>query len=258
MGRGSKGIRPLCSELSQPHLNLTAGLDVLYPAGARGEIIAMKLYLVRHGQSIGNKKGFVQGQKASVDLGLTELGQLQAQLVAERFAEAGITALYTSPLPRSAETASYIGQACGLEPLSREWLKEVCYGILEGLSLAETATHCPGIFDPQWRLHNDIPGGETRPDVYRRARMALQELLSGHSGDDAICAVAHGEFLSKLIDVMLGVPEIGFPRYMVANSSVTEFAHYPPGSDDAIWVCHCIGDISHIEALKSPEGEDGW
>ncbi len=218
----------------------------------------MKLYLVRHGQSVGNEKGFVQGQKASVDLGLSELGRLQGQLVAERLAEAGISAIYTSPLPRSAETASCIGQACGLEPLSREWLKEVCYGVLEGLSLAETETHCPGIFDPQWRLHNDVPGGETRRDVYRRARMALQELLSAHRGGDVICAVSHGEFLSKLIDVMLGAPEIGFPRYMVANSSVTEFAQYPPDSAAAVWVCRCIGDISHIEALKSPEGEDGW
>ena len=244
--------------MPQLYLNPTAGLHHLCLTGHHGEMLNMKLYLVRHGQSIGNEKGFVQGQKQSVDLGLSELGRLQAQLVGERLADAGLTALYTSPLPRSAQTASYIGQACGLEPLSRDWLKEVCYGVLEGLSLAETATHCPGIFDPQWRLHNDVPGGEMRRDVYRRARMALRELLSAHRGGDVICAVSHGEFLGKLIDVMLGAPEIGFPRYMVANSSVTEFAHYPPGSDDAVWVCRCLGDISHIEALKSPEGEDGW
>ncbi len=217
----------------------------------------MKLYLVRHGQSVGNECGHLQGQDASFDKGLSELGKQQSQKVGERMAEAGITALYTSPLPRAAQTAARIASACTLQATQRDWLKEVSYGELEGRPKEETLKLCPQAYDPHWRRENNVPGGEPFRDSYMRARTAISALTADRDQEDVICLVTHGEFLSRLIDTLLEASEVGFPRYLLDNASVTHFVRHPH-DERGVWLCHYMGDTSHLRGLGSPAGKDGW
>ncbi len=217
----------------------------------------MKLYLVRHGQSVGNERGHLQGQDASFDKGLSELGKQQSQKVGQRMAAAGLTALYTSPLPRAAQTAAWIASACRLQARERDCLKEVSYGDLEGRSKAETFRLCPQAYDPHWRRENHVPGGEPIARSYSRARAAIRTLTAAHDQEDVICLVTHGEFLSRLIDTLLEATEVGFPRYLLDNASVTHFARHP-GDERGVWLCHYMGDTGHLRGLGSPAGKDGW
>ncbi len=217
----------------------------------------MKLYLVRHGQSVGNENGNVQGRKRDIDGGLSGLGKRQAALVAARLAEAGLTVLYSSPLPRATETAQFIADACELQIEKRDWLVELSYGELEGRPQAETRRLYPGVYDPRWRQNNDIPGGESRSSCYARARAGIDELTAAHDGAETACLVTHGEFLSRLVDALLGMPEAGFPRFTVDNSSVTHLIRSPAGSD-GLWICRYVGDTSHLRGLDSPAGRNGW
>jgi broad specificity phosphatase PhoE len=90
----------------------------------------VELDIVRHGQSTNNAS--TDPQERVCDPPLTELGQLQAEMVAQYLATGsrlasweeerdngggyGITRLYCSPMWRALQTAQYIGRALALAP----------------------------------------------------------------------------------------------------------------------------------------------
>ena len=61
----------------------------------------MKLYFVRHGQTLWNTKKMFQGIKNS---NLTDLGKEQARKLKESLKDINFTHYYTSPLGRAIET----------------------------------------------------------------------------------------------------------------------------------------------------------
>jgi broad specificity phosphatase PhoE len=74
----------------------------------------MRLYFVRHGQSVAN----VQMVISNRDLfhPLTELGRQQAEALAQSLAEVPVAALYSSPIVRAAQTAQIGEMISGFEP----------------------------------------------------------------------------------------------------------------------------------------------
>ena len=67
----------------------------------------MIFYLIRHGESLYNAEGRIQGQS---DVALSPLGLLQAQAIAEALADETIDAIFASPLRRAWQTAEPIAQ----------------------------------------------------------------------------------------------------------------------------------------------------
>lgn len=65
----------------------------------------MRLYLIRHGETIWNEKGLWQG---IADVPLNEKGKDQAKKLAERLKR--VDAIYSSPLKRCLETAREIAE----------------------------------------------------------------------------------------------------------------------------------------------------
>ncbi len=65
----------------------------------------MKLYFIRHGESEGNKQGKIQG---TMDFPLSDLGERQADAVAEFTKSLSIDQIYTSDLTRALHTAQAI------------------------------------------------------------------------------------------------------------------------------------------------------
>ena len=64
-----------------------------------------RLLIVRHGETVWNAEGRIQGHS---DTSLSERGVLQAQAVAERLADTQIDAAYSSDLVRASDTAKKI------------------------------------------------------------------------------------------------------------------------------------------------------
>ena len=62
----------------------------------------MKLYLIRHGQTLWNQEGKIQGK---TDIPLNDEGRKQAGLLAEAMENRPVGAVYSSPLKRAFETA---------------------------------------------------------------------------------------------------------------------------------------------------------
>ena len=98
-----------------------------------------RLYLVRHGESIWNRDGIVQGQAGP---GLTERGHDQARhLAAWLEREVGDdVAFVSSDLDRCRETAAPFAAALDREPVLDEELRERHFGTWQGATREEPAS----------------------------------------------------------------------------------------------------------------------
>ena len=94
----------------------------------------LHILLVRHGETEWNKERRYQGQ---VDIPLSIIGKQQAALVAESLEGRKIDVIYASDLKRAWQTASAITQKNGLDISSEPRLREMGFGVLEGLTWDE-------------------------------------------------------------------------------------------------------------------------
>ncbi len=65
----------------------------------------MRIYLVRHGQTIRGREETFRGR---MDAPLDDIGRGQAAAAAKALREANLTSVYTSPLSRAVDTARAI------------------------------------------------------------------------------------------------------------------------------------------------------
>ncbi len=142
-----------------------------------------RLYLLRHGQTLFNKKDIVQGQ---CDSRLTELGEKQGAAAGKYFRDHRIEfdRVYTSDLPRTEETLAqfYDGDYRRLKGL-----RERSYGIYEGdsnMSVLNLFDNCRDQFD---RL-----GLETDESLTKRMTDTLSEIMD-EEGVNTVLAVSHGD-----------------------------------------------------------------
>jgi len=164
----------------------------------------MTLLVVRHGQTDWNTAGRFRGR---TDLGLNEAGLRQAQLVARRMAaEYQPTAIYSSPLRSSLQTAEAIGDRVGLEPLVDNGLLDLDYGDFAGLNSAEAEASYPDLYRT-WVLAPHVirfPNGESVAQV--RARVAdLAGRLSGGHGGQQVVLVSHVIVIRTLLCSLIGM-----------------------------------------------------
>ncbi len=68
-------------------------------------------YIIRHGESVYNAEGRIQGQS---DVPLSDLGRKQSEAVAAAMAARPVEAVYSSPLRRAVETTPAGGGPVGV------------------------------------------------------------------------------------------------------------------------------------------------
>ena len=79
-------------------------------AGDQFEFGVSPFYFVRHGETNDSRVGVLQGRR---DTELNATGRRHAEVVGGRMAEAGLAAIYASPLARAWQTASIISILTG-------------------------------------------------------------------------------------------------------------------------------------------------
>lgn len=170
-----------------------------------------KIFLVRHGeiQIEGNGKRYI-GQ---MDLPLSERGIVQAQNLREKLGQADITAVFSSDLRRSFETAQIIAEPHRIEVESRVELREIALGEWEGLPFTEIQQRFPDEFEKRGSdiVHYRPPGGESFLDCAFRIAAAFLEILwattgniliAGHAGVNRILLCeALGKSLWELFEI---------------------------------------------------------
>lgn len=181
----------------------------------------MILYCVRHGESDYNAQGRIQGQ-SDVPV-LSELGQRQSEAVAAALAGLPIEAIYASPLRRAVQTAEAIARVLHVPIRTDPRLREIHVGVFQDRlrsdleknhaeALAEWLSGAPDFV---------IPGGESRSQLARRGREALEAIL--RAGLAQAVVVAHGGVLVSTIKSLLGIP-LQDPPLALENGSITTLA----------------------------------
>ncbi len=107
------------------------------------------LLLIRHGENDYTKKHKLAGHLPNVHL--NEHGQKQAKDLAEALKDVPLKAIYSSPLERAMETATSIGEACGLKVIQESGLIETNVGKWQGRSLAALR------LTKQWKVVQHAP-----------------------------------------------------------------------------------------------------
>ena len=178
-----------------------------------------RIYLLRHGTvaSAGEDRRYI----GVTDLDLDESGRQQARFWADRFAGAGLEAVYCSPLSRCRETARIIGDRCGLVPAALPALGEINLGAWEGRRMKTIRTLYPGEYVRRGQAMADFrpPGGESFGDLQRRAWPAFEELAARHRG--AILAVTHAGVIRVLLCRLLEMPLDRLFRIGQAHGALT-------------------------------------
>jgi broad specificity phosphatase PhoE len=167
-----------------------------------------RLYLARHGATLATEEGRFSGSQG-VDL--SDEGRHQAALLGERVRGEGITAVYSSPLSRAAETAAIICDICGLDRATRDGLREISHGHWEGLTRKEVEEQ----FSGEYASWEEDPftyapqGGESGVTVLARVLPTIRDIVTAHAGQ-RVLVVSHKATIRLLLSSLLGIDARGY------------------------------------------------
>ena len=179
----------------------------------------LHLMLVRHGETEWNVQRRFQGQ---TDVPLSDFGKWQAELIAGRLKSQKIDALYTSDLKRARETAAAIAEFSRLEIVSEPRLRELKFGILEGMTFDEAQVQHPEMI-AAWLddFHSTPEGSESIEDFHLRLVSLLEDLKRKHD-EQVVLLVAHGGPLSEILRIVLGLSQEKRWYLELENASLSE------------------------------------
>jgi len=159
--------------------------------------------LLRHGQTIWNEEGRIQGRK---DSPLSEKGSRQVQKWGKFIGHYTIDLIIASDLGRVRETVAIIQQVCN--PVPVEWqsdLREQSWGKWEGKTFRDLKREQPEELSNQIRAGWDFrpPEGESRKEVLQRALPVIQNTLRQYP-KKRILIVSHEGIVKSLIYHLAG------------------------------------------------------
>ncbi len=139
---------------------------------------------------------------------LNQRGRQQLAGVVDRLSEYAIRRIYTSDLRRARQTAEAIASHFGIGFEVRPGLREIHFGLWDGLSWSEIEARDPvlaKIWAEQYP-NSTAPGGESLQQFERRVR-AESAFLSAAAAECPIAVVAHAGFMRVLLTNFYGVLE---------------------------------------------------
>jgi probable phosphoglycerate mutase len=165
-------------------------------------------------------------------ISLDDRGRAQAAALAERLAPVKLDAIVSSPLERCAQTAEAIAAAqrppyAGV--LTDDRLIEVGYGDWTGQSLRKLAR------EPLWRVvqaHPSAvtfpgPGGETLPDIQRRAVTAVRDWNDKLGAEAVYLICSHADVIKAILADSLGLHLDLYQRIQVDPCSLSVIRYTP-------------------------------
>ena len=145
-----------------------------------------KIFLVRHGQSMGNATRVYLGH---TNLGITERGEMQAKLTAEALRDEKIDAIYSSDLKRAHDTAIPHSIIHNLPINDRVNLREINIGVWEGMKIDDMLRDYHEEFTVGWQENFATftpPGGECVRAAGERFFRELESIAKDHPGQTVL------------------------------------------------------------------------
>ncbi|MGP8051476.1 MAG: alpha-ribazole phosphatase [Desulfobaccales bacterium] len=170
---------------------------------AQGSLTPTRLYLVRHGQVA---EGHTTRYHGHNDIGLSPGGVQQFEALVAQLAAVPLKGIYSTDLSRTIKGAEIISRGRELAPLVIPELRELNFGVWEGLTFTEILEQYPSQLEARLRDLSSfrIPGGESLKDLEARALPRLRELLARHR-EAAFLIVAHAGVNRVILCEALGL-----------------------------------------------------
>lgn len=219
--------------------------------------VTMEIWIVRH------------GDPDYVNDTLTEKGEREAKLLAERLAKENFDAYYCSPLGRAQKTASYTLEKTGKTAVTYQWLRE-----FEGkVGTLLNKRNCWDRMPDYWSNIDDYYSYDKWLDVdlmkkgsvkkcYDMVCNGVDELLEKHgyvkngriynavrSNHDKIVLFCHFGVESVILSRIFSIsPMILWHNFRALPTAVTRLVTEEREKGKAIFVCVQYGDLSHLYA----------
>jgi probable phosphoglycerate mutase len=181
-----------------------------------------RICVTRHGETDWNIAGVLQGR---LDVPLNDRGREQARELAWRFATAGFTQVYTSPLARARETAEILAPLLALPPpVCHDGLQERNFGVIQGIPKAELAETNPALLREIVRRNPAavFEDGETLHECASRVLAAIGDIGAREPGA-RILVITHGWAMDVVAREVKGLPR-------------DTIMHVKPKNGESVWL----------------------
>ena len=185
-----------------------------------------EIYWIRHADAFPGPEELEEGGYDNQPL--SRIGHRQAQALARHLQKCEFAAIYSSPVRRAHQTATYIGDALALPIAVEEGLREVILPPLptgpELLSAHARAsairTHIHNLEAMVFRVGSwsQVPGCECSLDLRTRLLQTVQRIVAQAAGQ-RVALVTHSGIINAHLATLLGMERDYF--FSAANTSVS-------------------------------------
>ncbi|MBQ9157685.1 MAG: alpha-ribazole phosphatase [Eubacterium sp.] len=170
----------------------------------------MRIYLVRHGETIYNKKKCYYGV---TDVPLSDEGSRQIKEMVPAFGNISFDRVISSPLKRAVETASILLNGREIPLKTDDRLMEQNFGIFEGYTYKELSAKYPEELSAWNQDFSDyrIPEGESFSDVRKRIDTFIKDLSRGQG---SLLITAHKGTFGHMLAGLLGLSLTGYWNFV--------------------------------------------
>jgi broad specificity phosphatase PhoE len=206
------------------------------------EILATRIFLIRHGETEWNRIHRFQGR---IDVPLNQKGKEQAHALTLALRDEALTAIYSSPLMRAVETARFIKVFHPSTPLfEEEGLVEMDLGEFDGMEAGVWAAQYQDFFKA-WRNTPaciKMPGGESLQEVQIRAIDTVERISKLYPSGSTLLLCSHNFVNRTILCYALGIPLDRFRDFQQEPAALNVLLK----KEGRLWV-EIVNDISHIE-----------
>lgn len=206
---------------------------------------AKHIYIIRHGETDFNKKGYVQG--SSIDSNLNELGVLQAEAFFKKYNKVVFDKIYTSDLKRTHQTVLPFTSS-GVPMESHQGLNEISWGEKEGRKLTEQddKNHMKLLYE--WQSGNydyKLEDAESPNDVVKRQKKVMKRILS-KEGENNILICTHGRAMKILVSHLMDEPLSKMDQYEHSNLALYHLVY-----KNGLFRIVQANDIRHLDKIQT-------
>jgi broad specificity phosphatase PhoE len=216
----------------------------IIPSALRDWSFTMKLILIRHGETLWNKEGRIQGVS---DIELSSVGIEQAGLLALSLKGQPIQSIHASPLRRALQTAEIINEFHRKTIETHPGLMEMDQGDFEGFSFKELMA-CEKDFLNKWIADPasvQMPNGESLDQLQQRAWCVIEAIMSK---DENALVVAHNFTIAAILCRIRNISLSEFRSACVGTASKTIIR-----LDNGRAFIEALNDRSHLlQEIESP------
>lgn len=178
----------------------------------------MNIYLLRHGETEQNLKGYYYG---SLDVDITPKGICQIESVSNKINSIDFDKIFSSNTKRAISSAKIILNNRDLSYIIDDRLNETNLGLFEGKSYEDIQKEYPiefKMWSEDWKQYAP-PKGECYVDFYRRVKEFFEEILK--LKDENILIVTHGGVIRSLLTYIMGENLDMFWKFGSKNADLT-------------------------------------